>query len=108
LQEELTLQETAQALLGKREHQLESFWAEAPSKGRWAHVTNKTFCMKWDPEWRHEQWWFNAFTVDPAKLGHYLQIVWEAGTPQPVLSCKLENKSVGTTPCVLVYIGVHV
>jgi hypothetical protein len=63
--------------------------------------------MRWDPEWRHEQWWFDAFTVDPAKLVHDLQIVWEAGTPQPVLSCKLENKSVGTTPRVLVYIGVH-
>jgi hypothetical protein len=90
LQEEPALQETARALLGKREYQLESSRAEAPSK--WAHGTMKTFCMKWDTERRHKQWWFDAFAVDPAKLVHDLSSGWEAGTPQPYLSCKLKPR----------------
>lgn len=73
----------------------------------WAHVTQPSYHIRWSPEWRQEQWWLDALTVDPSKLIMDIKGLWEHGIPQPVTSTKLENASIGTLPKVLVCIAVH-
>jgi hypothetical protein len=69
-------------------------------------MTKANFRLKWEPGRRFHQWFFDALQVDPALMVHNHDILWEVGTPQRVMNNRLENKSVGTTPRVLVYIGV--
>lgn len=61
----------------------------------------------WQPTNGEDQWWIDAFTVDPSKMLEGMTGLWETGIPQPVTRTRLENASVGTLPNITVYIAVH-
>lgn len=63
--------------------------------------------MIWSHTYGLNQWWIDAFTVDPSRMLEDMQGLWEHGTPQPVTRTKLENANVGTLPSISVYIAVH-
>lgn len=61
----------------------------------------------WDHSNGFNQWWIDAFTVDPQKLLNGMSGLWEHGRPQPVVKTDIENASPGKLPTVMVYIAVH-
>lgn len=70
-------------------------------------MPNITGECRWDPSNGMNQWWVDAFSVDPSAMVEGLTGLWCRGTPQPIRNTKLENASVGTLPLILVYIAVH-
>lgn len=61
----------------------------------------------WHPNFHKNQWFIDAFTVDPSDIVTTRKGLWIRGLPQPIMEGVMVNKSVGTAPKVLVYIGVH-
>ena len=63
--------------------------------------------MDWDHSFGSNQWWVDAFKVDPSQMLEEMQGLWEYGTPQPVTKTQLENANIGTLPSICVYIAIH-
>lgn len=74
---------------------------------QFSYLDDKDYKCFWEHPRGLEQWWIDAFTVDPHKMLLGLTGLWEHGTPQPVTSTRLENASVGSLPIITVYIAVH-
>lgn len=61
----------------------------------------------WNPEHFANQWFIDAFTVDPDELLKDRTGIYPRGRPRFVQQCDLINASVGSLPKVQVYIAVH-
>lgn len=101
------VQACAKQCLGRQPVVSPDCYKSAPAKDAWQHIFQPDFTYFWDPEWAREQWWIDAFTIDPSMLLQDMRGLWEHGIPQPVMATAIENASIGTLPKILVYMACH-
>ena len=102
-----TAQACAKQCLGLLPATIPPCYQDPYCKNTWDYMFKPDFSFTWNPDFAHNQWWIDAFTVDPSKLILDMKGLWEHGTPQPVVSTRLENASLGTLPKIMVYMAVH-
>lgn len=101
----LLLQRCALEVLGFLPVVFQPCYQDAWLRGEYASLQDTAYM--WDRVNGRDQWWIDAFTVDPTKMLEGMTGLWETGIPQPVIRTRLENASVGTLPNITVYIAVH-
>ena len=104
------MQACAKMLLGQQPIEIPAFYhaADAPCK-------HAVACLKepgrpplyWHPDFFEDQWFIDAFTVDPHELLDDRTGIWPRGVERPPQQCNLVNASLGSLPKVQVYIAVH-
>lgn len=75
-------------------------------------INNEHVCLPPAPaRWAHErgynQWFIDAFKIDPAKLMEEEYGIWERGVEQPVQEVSVHNASPGSVPTLTAFIAVH-
>jgi hypothetical protein len=60
----------------------------------------------WHPDNSDNQWWVDAFTIEPTSSSHST-VISKRGMKQDAVENPVANASVGTMPKVMVYIAVH-
>lgn len=103
----IAVQACAKQCLGRQPVVFPDCYKAPAVRDTWRHLFEPGFNFLWKPEWAKEQWWIDAFTIDPSQLLHDMRGLWEHGIPQPVMATAMENASIGTLPKILVYIACH-
>lgn len=66
------------------------------------HVRDPDFRFYWNPEWFNENWYFDAFTIEPEKMIAHRSGLWERGKHKPIVESLIANASPGSLPHVQV------
>jgi hypothetical protein len=59
----------------------------------------------WHPDNSDNQWWVDAFTIEPTSLLTHSTVISKRGMKQDAVENPWANASVGTMPKVMVYIA---
>lgn len=104
------MQKAAKMLLGQIPVEYPDFYfkSDAPRLTRLAaQRAREQQPFYWHADFHKNQWFFDAFTVDPTDIVASRKGIWVRGVPQPIMEGIMVNVTVGAAPKVLVYIGVH-
>jgi hypothetical protein len=61
----------------------------------------------WHPDNSDNQWWVDAFTIEPTSLLTHSTVISKRGMKQDAVENPVANASVGTMPKVMVYIAAR-
>lgn len=103
------LQDCARQLLGHIPVQYPAYHFEAGAAGLYAaqRTRARELPFYWNPEFFQNQWFIDAFTVDPSDIVMDRKGICVMGEAPPIMESQLVNVSVGGLPKVMVYIAVH-
>lgn len=61
----------------------------------------------WHPDNSDNQWWVDAFTIEPTGMMSQSTVISQRGMKQDAVENPVANAGVGTMPKIMVYIAVH-
>lgn len=101
------MQRYAEMVLNLRDVEFAKYYNDPICRDAVGYVLEASFKFRWHHRYGFEQWWLDAFTVDPHKLLQDESGLWMPGLEQHVVQTDLKNAGLGTVPSVQVYIAVH-
>jgi len=84
-----------------------SFYKAAACKQYTAWMFTQNACWFYQPKWLDNNFYIDAFTVEPEKQFCAQQAVWPKGVPLPVVESHFAGAKPGSVPHIMVYMGNH-